>query len=306
MNSQPAVILEYRGLLRARGPDVRSFLQGIISNDVERVSCEHAIWSALLTPQGKFLHEFFLLQEKEGDENALFFDCELARRDDLKKRLSLFKLRSKVELEDVTGDIVIVALPGIEALDRLGLPHEPGTMRYLGPVLAYTDPRLSALGARAILPREDLQGFLDRHGFGLEDLAAYDRVRLTLGVPDGSRDMEIDKSILLECGFDELKGVDWAKGCFLGQELTARTKYRGLVKKRLLPVRIEGEPPASGTALLKDGKEVGVMRSSSGDRGLALLRLEQSGVAEIAAGEGAPLEAAGSQVIPSKPDWAEF
>jgi len=118
--------------------------------------------------------------------------------------------------------------------------------------------------------------------------------------------MEIDKSILLECGFDELRGVDWDKGCFLGQELTARTKYRALIKKRLLPVRIEGEAPPPGTALTMDGKEVGVMRSSSDGQGLALLRLQQSGVADITDGEGPSLEAEGSRIIPKKPDWAVF
>jgi hypothetical protein len=127
-------------------------------------------------------------------------------------------------------------------------------------------------------------------------------LRLTLGVPDGSRDLVVEKSILLESGFDELNGVDWQKGCYIGQELTARTKYRGLIKKRLLPVTIAGPLPAPGTPVLLGTEDAGEMRSASDGMGLALLRLEALG----AASAEKPLTAGQARLTPRRPDWAKF
>jgi len=128
------------------------------------------------------------------------------------------------------------------------------------------------------------------------DFAEYDQLRLSLGVPDGSRDLVLDKSILLESGFDELHGVDWNKGCYIGQELTARTKYRGLIKKRLFPVRIDGPAPEPGSIISADGHEAGEMRSSRDGVGLALLRLE-------AVADGRSLAVGDASVVPIAPDW---
>ncbi len=162
--------------------------------------------------------------------------------------------------------------------------------------MALVDPRLRALGARVILPREEIRETLIAAGIAEADFAAYDRHRLALGIPDGSRDLIVEKSILLESGFDELNGVDWQKGCYIGQELTARTKYRGLIKKRLFPVRIDGPAPASGTILSLDGKEAGEMRSSRDGTGLALLRRD-------AVVEGQPLAAEGATLTPMQLEW---
>jgi folate-binding protein YgfZ len=156
----------------------------------------------------------------------------------------------------------------------LGLAGEPGTARPWETGMVLLDPRLAELGGRAILPRDRLRPPLAGLGLAEADFAAWDRHRLALGIPDASRDLAPDKSILLEAGFDELGGVDWQKGCYVGQELTARTKYRGLIKKRLFPVHIDGPAPAPGTVLTVDGREVGEMRSSRDGLGLALLRLE--------------------------------
>ena len=133
------------------------------------------------------------------------------------------------------------------------MPAEPGAARPLAGGVALVDPRLAALGARAILPRDALDAALAGAGAVATDFADYDRQRLALGVPDGSRDLVLGKSILLEIGFDELNGVDWQKGCYIGQELTARTKYRGLIKKRLLPVDDRRPPPEPGTPITLDG-----------------------------------------------------
>ena len=162
-------------------------------------------------------------------------------------------------------------------MEALGLPVEPGAAAPLGDGVVFVDPRLPGLGARAILPRGSEAAVLEPAGFSAADVAAYDRLRLEAGVPDGSRDMVVEKAILLENNLDELHAISWQKGCYMGQELTARTRYRGLVRKRLFPVIVEGALPEPGTPVMMGDKEAGEMRSGSGDRALALLRLEEIG-----------------------------
>ncbi|MFQ5773530.1 MAG: YgfZ/GcvT domain-containing protein [Kiloniellaceae bacterium] len=299
MTGRLALILDSRAVLRAGGPDTRGFLQGMMSNDIEKLTPQRALWSAFLTPQGKFLHELFLTAAPE--EDAVLIDCEAGRRDDLRRRLGIYKLRSRVTIEDAAERYAVAALFGADTLAALGLPGEPGRAARFAGGLVYVDPRLPALGARAVLPRQGAEAALSAVGFAPARPGDYDRLRISLGVPDGSRDLEVERSPLLENGFDELGGVDWKKGCFVGQELTARTKFRGLVKKRLLPVEIDGPPPAAGTPVMLGGKEAGIMRSVAGDVGLALLRLEHLERAAPGA-----LTAGQARLTARKPDWARF
>jgi hypothetical protein len=288
MTTARFALLEARGVLVISGPERASFLQGLISNDATRISGERAVYAALLTAQGKYLHDFMLVEI--GD--TIWLDGEAARLADLKRRLSMYRLRAKVTLDE-RPDLAVAALfDGA----TLGLPDDPGAARRFGEGVAFVDPRLAALGARVILPREHIRQALRDTGAVEADFAEYDRLRLALGVPDGSRDLVLDKSILLESGFDELQGVDWNKGCYIGQELTARTKYRGLIKKRLFPVRIAGAAPEPGAIISRDGKEAGEMRSSRGGVGLALLRLE-------AVEKHEKLIAGGTVIEPITPDW---
>jgi len=292
------VLLESRGLVTVGGPDAADFLQGLISNDIRRVSAERAIWAALLTPQGKYLHDFFIV--RIGD--VFHLDCEKPRLMDLGQRLSRYKLRAKIDL-GIAESYVVAALPGEAALATLGLPAEPGAAREIRDGVAYVDPRLAAVGARAVLPKDNAEATLQGLGLKPVTLDAYERLRLDCGLPDGSRDLVVEKAILLESNFDELHGVDWNKGCYMGQELTARTKYRGLVKTRLLPVAIDGAAPPPGTQVLLDGKDAGEMRSAAGGRGLALLRLEQ--LERVLQGKG-ELRAGEATLKPHKPGWAAF
>ncbi len=236
--------LSDRGVLAVTGEDRVAFLQGLVSNDVDAARPGHAVWAALLTPQGKWLADFFVLSDGE----RLLLDCERGQMDMLAAKLSRFRLRSRVAV--APADLAVFA-----AWDG-----EPGA----GPMVA-RDPRLPGAGWR-VLSATTLPTNADE--------ADYDRHRLALGLPDGSRDMEAEKTVLLEAGFDELGGVSWTKGCYMGQELTARTRYRGLLKRRLVPVAIEGAAPAAGTPVLRGGAEVGTMRSSRDGAGLAVLRLE--------------------------------
>jgi folate-binding protein YgfZ len=251
--------LPNRGVLRLSGPDRLKFLQGLVSNDVNAVTPDHAGYSCLLTPQGKFLHDFFLI----ADGESLLIECEADRRADLAQKLKMYKLRSKIEIAE--AEYAVFAVFG-------AVPSVAGA-------IAYADPRDTSLGTRILLPEAAAFDELPELPFEI-----YERLRIAGAVPNGSRDMEVGKAILLENNIDLLNGVAWDKGCYTGQELTARTRYRGLIKKRLVPVRITGPAPPIGTPLIEKGVEVGEMRGAAGNVGLALLRLErlrQGGVIDI-------------------------
>lgn len=292
-----AVKLQERGLLSLNGPDLRDFLQGIVSNDVNRVSASQSIWAAFLTPQGKYLYDFFISQPTEG---TFWLDVEAERRADLMKRLRMYKLRSKVEMTDLSQDYEVHALYG-EAPDILDLPPLAGASRPYHDGVLMRDPRHTDVGLRLVVPKTQTDQLLSELGAETGTREDYDGQRIDLGLPDGSRDMEAERATLLENGFDELGGVDWEKGCYMGQELTARTKYRGLVKKRLMPVKVDGSPPDIGTVVTLNGKQVGEIRSSAKGRALALLRLD------IFKSEDSPLlEAGEARLTPHPPDWANF
>jgi hypothetical protein len=208
-----------------------------------------------------------------------------------------------VTLAPAPGDLAVFVAFGDGASAALALPDEAGAARPYAGGVAFVDPRLAALGGRVIAPRDAAATALRADGFAAADFAAYDRLRLANGIPDGSRDLSIEKAILLEAGFDELNGVDWQKGCYIGQELTARTKYRGLIKRRLMPVRVDGPLPPAGTLVMLDGQEAGEMRSGQGGIALALLRLE---AVAAAAEAGRALQAGEARLTPLKPAWGQF
>ena len=289
-----------RAVIAVEGEDRETFLQGLISNDTQRISTTLALYSAFLTPQGKFLHEFALVDAAGPNGPRILLDPEAERRADLIKRLSMYRLRSRVKIADLAADWVVVVFWGPGALKKLGLAADRGAARALGNGVVFTDPRLAALGARAFLPRAELEAATAEIGFQVGDIADYEQQRARAGVPAGSRDLVPEKGILLENGFEELGAIDWNKGCYMGQELTARTRYRGLVRKRLLPVEVSGAAPAPGTPLMLGEVEAGEFRSMApdGHTGLAMIRLEHLDRART---EG--LTAGTARVHPSVPEW---
>ncbi|PKR52663.1 CAF17-like 4Fe-4S cluster assembly/insertion protein YgfZ [Thalassospira povalilytica] len=279
-------VLSDRAVIRVSGPDRVSFLQGLVSNNVETVSATKSGYGALLTPQGKFLFDFFVYQQ---DEESLLLESERGengeRAAELFKKLRMYKLRAKVELTDVTDSYDVIAVFGKDALANLFTDTTPGTTGRIANGIKAVDPRLSAMGARILLPRNELAE-MAAIGASESDEESYHQLRVSLGLPNGSEELEIEKSILLENGFEELGGVDFKKGCYMGQELTARTKYRGLVRKRLLPISVEGPAPEAGTIIMNGYKEAGTIRSVHGNGGLALIRLERvSDDADLVAGD---------------------
>ncbi len=271
----PIAHLPSRAVVEVSGEDRIAFLQGLVSNDVASPDApRRAVWAALLTPQGKWLADFFVFH----DLDRLLLDCEGTQAGMLVQQLSRFRLRSHVVLREAADLTVSVGWDGAEP--------PAGD-------LAVPDPRLPEAGWRVLASDERVRADADATA---ED---YDVHRLRLGLPDGSRDLESEKSVLLEAGFDELHGVSWTKGCYMGQELTARTKYRGLVKRRLVPVKVEGPLPSRGASVLRENVEVGEMRSGiardDAAVGLALLRLD--------ALEIGPLRCGDALLRPHLPTW---
>ena len=287
------VPLEDRGVVSVDGPEAGPFLQGLISNDIERVTDARAIYAALLTPQGKFLHDFFVLRRGTG----YLLDCEGPRTGDLGRRLMAYRLRADVALADATEDFRVIALFGGDG-GAFDLPAGEGSAMPCAGGALMRDPRGGALGFRAVLPVGADVDVLERPGFARGSPADYERHRIAMGAPDGSRDMEVGRATLMECGFEALNGVDFEKGCYVGQELTARTKHRGLVRRRLARVSLEGPLPPAGTPIVAGEREVGEIRSGLGAAALAVLRLERIASAAEA---GTPLTAGDARVIPPDP-----
>ncbi len=233
-------------MLAIAGADRVTFLNGLVSNDVALAAPGRAVWAALLSPQGKYLADFFILAAPA----RLLLECEAAEADRLAQLLGRYRLRADAAISR-TDLLVHAAWEGAPSLPE--------------GAIAASDPRLPEAGWR-ILAAAPLAANAT--------VADWDVHRLALGLPDGARDLEPDKTVLLEAGFDELHGISWTKGCYMGQELTARTRYRGLIKRRLLPVRAEGALPPPGTPVRAGDREVGQMRSSRGGMGLATLRLD--------------------------------
>jgi folate-binding protein YgfZ len=261
-------LLPGRAVLRVTGSDRVTFLNGLVSNDVALVAPGRAVWSALLSPQGKWLADFFMF----ADGDALLLECDAGQAAMVAQRLARFRLRADVAVAADTR-AVYAGWDGVA-------PEGQG--------VSAPDPRLPEAGFRLLAagPVAANATFED-----------WDRHRLALGLPDGPRDLDVDKTVLLEAGFDELGGVSWTKGCYMGQELTARTRYRGLIKRRLLPVHAEAALPPHGTRVLCGDREVGELRSSRDGVGLAVVRLDAV---------SGPLTAEGSVLHASVPPWARL
>lgn len=270
-NHLSPVALQGRQVLSVTGPDRKSFLQGLITADISALAPGQAAWSAFLTPQGRIEALFFVF----ATPDTLFLDCDEAQAEALLKRLSRFRLRAAVDLAPLSLAVLV------------GAPECPFPPACLsadatssGLVACAPDPRFNQAGWRALCLPEALPS-------SLAPESVWQQRRLELGLPE-TNDIELGRTLALEADLDCLNGVSWTKGCYLGQEVTARTHYRGLLKRRLMPVRLEDkrtDENASfldeGHRLTRDGTEVGVLRSRSGRYGIALLRREAWGADDL-------------------------
>ncbi|WP_420547334.1 YgfZ/GcvT domain-containing protein [Curvivirga sp.] len=280
-----------RAFITVSGDDRYEFLQGLISNDIEKCREGHAIWAALLTPQGKFLYDFFVFPQQE----TLVIDCHKDEMMPLGQLLRKYQLRSDIQLgiDQSLSCVLLMEDWGFKG-DGCVLPAEGGVV--------YSDPRNSQLGYRFV---GNSDAFLKYHqSIDEKPKEVYEAVRIEAGIPDGSQDIEKNKGLLLEYGFDELNGVDWNKGCYMGQELTARTKYRALIKKRLMIIKpVSGAMSnmvRSGEMIRAGDKDIGHVRSVSENTALAFIRLDRM---EKAQNDQMPFMVGEAEVLIEYPGW---
>ena len=238
MNNQNVYILEDRGILYINGTDAKEFLQNMISNDINKVSEDSSCFASLLTPQGKFLFAFIIIKHKSG----YFIDCEKSQTEALFKQLSVYKLRSKVEIMNLSNEFVVAALNKEKFLEFEGSKDIAGnTIKYREDSILL-DPRNKDLGARLIINLEKLYLSLKKLELKDSPISEYYELSHQLGIPQKNMNELQNKLFGIECNFEELNGIDFKKGCYVGQENTARIKLKNKLSKRLLPIYlIEGE-----------------------------------------------------------------
>jgi folate-binding protein YgfZ len=285
--------LQKRCIISVKGSDAEQFLQGLITNNIQKANATLCLWAAILSPQGKFLHEFIVSRNNDG----FLLDCELDRNDDLLNIFKKFKLKANIFYK-VESELNVGAAWGNITRRELGITEKLGcTVQNMHGVIMQ-DPRLFEAGIRIIGTTPKLSEFSIKLKAELVDNNSFDEHRIKLGLPDGGRDMTVGKALLLENGFQELNGVDFKKGCYIGQEVTARTFYRTLIKKRLIPVVINGPTPKHGSTVMLNGKAIGEMKTSNGGFGLALIKLDL-----LTPNFDGPLSCEAATITPKLPTW---
>ncbi len=269
-----AALLEDRGVVSVRGQDATSFLQGLLTNDVERLEPGEARYAALLTPQGKILFDMIAVRAP-GEEPSYLIDCAAAQAADLAKRLGFYKLRAKVAIADVSADRAVAAFWS-------------DVSPSVGEGVLYADPRDPRLGWRAIMGRPIAVAI------GTEHVGEYEGLRIAVVAPKGGQDFAYADAFPHDANFDLLHGVDFDKGCYVGQEVVSRMKHRGTARKRVARVKLAGPAPAPGTPVMDRELAIGALGSSSGREALALLRLDR---AEEAMAAGRTLSAGGVDLV---------
>ena len=272
-----AALLPSRAVIAISGEEASTFLNGLITADVEAVDAGTPAYGALLTPQGKILFDFFILSDGE----RYLVDCSAQQKADFIKRLTFYKLRAKVEIADCSDELgVAAAWAGAEL---------PGN--------AYQDPRSANAGQRTVATHADLSALTDA---GEE---AYEAHRIAQGLADSDRDIGSGELFPHEANFDQVNGVHFTKGCYVGQEVVSRMRHKAKVRKRIVIAHGESGTLASGAEITTDGKVSGTVLSTLNNEGLALIRLDRLEDAYANAGE---ISAGGANLSFSKPDWATF
>jgi len=275
--------LSDRGVLAVAGDEAKTFLQGLITNDMDRLQAGAAIHAGLLTPQGKILFDFFVIAE--GSDFLL--ECPKSSSSELAKRLTFYKLRAAVEIEDISEGHTVCAAWG-------GAPQAKDARA------CYGDPRLAGLGHRLIMASGVDPGAT---GCAPGPETAYHAHRIGLGIPEGGKDFEFGDAFPHEADFDQLNGVDFKKGCYVGQEVVSRMEHRGTARKRIVPVEGVAALPGDGCEISASGMAIGRLGSVSDTSGLALLRLDR---AEKARAEDRAISAGDVTIRLRQPEWASF
>jgi len=268
-----AALLTDRGVLRVTGEPARHFLHNLVTANVETLTPGHARYAALLTPQGKVIVDFFVVEAPAEDGGGFFIDAPKALVPDLAQKLTFYKLRAKVTIEQIDGLAVLAAWDGPANAEAVATEYG----------LGYRDPRLPALGQRVFIPSEVAQETAADLGATLVDASEYDVHRIALGIPRGGVDFMYGNVFPHDADLDKLDGVDFKKGCFIGQEVVSRVEHRGTARNRIVPVEFDAHAAEDGSPVMAGEKNVGTMGSSAGRLGLAMLRVDRVADA-IAAG----------------------
>jgi len=253
MNINNACILEDRGILFIDGADSKDFLQNIVTNDINKVNENKSCFASLLTPQGKFLFDFIVIKHKKG----YFIDCEKTQIDELFKQLSLYKLRSNVQILNLSNEFVVTALSREKFISIEGSKDELGfTLKYEeDPILL--DPRNKELGARLVINLEKLNLSLKKLELESTSQDEYYNLSFNLGIVQKNTDSLKNKLFGIECNFEELNAIDFKKGCYVGQENTSRIKLKNKLTKRLFPIKIIEGSINEGDLIFNEDSEVG-------------------------------------------------
>ena len=282
-----AALLPDRGVIKVIGDDTRKFLHGLVTADVLEVAPGTARFCALLTPQGKIIADFFVTEAPQADGGGFFLDIPRALAVTLVEKLNLYRLRAKVLIEDLAEILGVLAV-----WDGAGTTTQG---------LSFADPRLPALGFRVMIPPHRAAMAASEVGAALVSAEDYEAYRIALGVPHGGLDFAYGDAFPHEADMDQLGGVDFAKGCYVGQEVVSRIEHRGIARTRAVALRYDGATPESGAPVTAGERQVGTMGSAARGRGIALIRLDR-----VAEAEPASLAAGGIPIRLIKPDWARF
>jgi len=256
-----AAFLPDRGVVKVSGEEARNFLNGLVTTDVTKLAPGQGRFGALLTPQGKIIFDFLITEAPEGHGGGFLLDCPRPLAQPLTDKLGFYKLRAKVAVENLSDNLgVIAAWDGEVAMK---------------PDLAFADPRDAALGWRILAPQELAPKVADLIGADLVDAADYEAHRIANGVPRGGLDFMYNDAFPHETNMDRLHGVDFDKGCYVGQEVVSRMQHRGTARTRTVRVTLDGAPPEAGVAVMAGDKTVGTMGSTAGQNGLALIRTDR-------------------------------
>ena len=249
MKKNKIYILDDRGLLYIQGDDVKGFLQNIISNDIHKVTDSFSCYASLLTPQGKYLFDFIVLKHKKG----YFIDCNKKQINQLYEHLNLYKLRSKVEILNLSNEFVVAAISREKFLSITNSKDESGfTIKYREDPI-FLDPRNKELGARLVVNLEKLYLSLKKLELKSSEIDEYYNFSHKLGIPQLDTDKLQNKIFGIECNFDELNGLDFKKGCYVGQENTARIKLRNKLTKRIMPIQtVQGKVKVDESIYIND------------------------------------------------------
>jgi folate-binding protein YgfZ len=282
----PIALLADRGVVRISGPDARSFLDGLFTCDMDKVGADRPRYGALLTPQGKIVADFLVVQADGEMGGSFYLDVPRLAVADLVKRLTLYRLRAKIAVDDLSATLAVAVGWGADRWPE-------------GLGVAYRDPRDPELGDRLIAEKDNAEAL------ATAPETEFAALRVARGVPEGGVDFAYNDAFPHEADMDQLEGVDFDKGCYVGQEVVSRMQHRGTVRTRIVPVAVaEGAAPAPGSEILAAGKPAGrIGTSGAAGAALALVRLDRI---EDALAEGAPVEADGRRLTLVRPPFARF